>query len=68
MELRGFLSKNEDLVGVQGRSPWKLVEFMYLQCSSTLKVTSCSLFYPCFQLHDVKCKLMQYDNISLLIK
>ena len=68
MELRGFLSKNEVLVGVRGRSPRKLMEFMHLQCSSMLKMTQCSMFCLCFILHNVKCKLMQYDSISLLLK
>ena len=42
MEFRGFLSKSEVMVGVFGRSPRKLMEFMHLQCSSTLKMTRCS--------------------------
>ena len=69
MELRGFLSKNEVLVGVRGAKPPEANGFMYLQCSSTLKMTRCSIFCLCFILHDIlKCKLMQYDSISLLLK
>ena len=48
MELRGFLSKNQVLVGVQGAKPRKLViEFIHLQCSSTLKMTRFSMFCLC---------------------
>ena len=54
--------------GVRGRSPRKLMEFIHIQCSSTLKMTRCSMFWLCFILHDVKYKLMQYDSISILLK
>ena len=60
MELRDFLSKNEVMVGVGGgRSPRKLMEFIHLQCSSTLKMTRCSTFCLCFILHDVKVAVSQ---------
>ena len=42
MELLDFLSKTEVLVEVQGAKPPpppKLMEFIHLQCSSTLKMT-----------------------------
>ena len=53
MELRGFLSKNQVLVGVQGAKPPE----------ANGKKTRFSMFCPCLY-----SMMMQYDSISILLK
>ena len=58
MELRGFLSKNQVLLGFRGL----FTVLFYVKNDPFFNVLSVLI------LHDVTCKLMQYDSISILLK
>ena len=53
--------------GFRGRSPRKLMAFIHLQCSSTLKMTRFSMFWPCLYsmiLHANWCNMIAFQYYS----